>query len=694
MSAPPSALAAPRSSRARSTTAALVGLAPPLAAVGLLLAVGALDTLTEEGLPDPGPIVRIGIPVTQAVRDIAALLTVGALVVAAWCVGTGQEDSARERRMAPPSARDLLDTPRQRLVDLALFTSATWSTTGGLLIVLGYADAAGVSLGEPDLFRQSLFFAQNFELGQYLSASSGLALLVTLGCLLARSRSAVGLLVLIAVAGLWPMALTGHAAGTLNHDDAVNLQFFHLAGIAVWVGGLGAIVLVRRCLDEHLHVVVARYSSLAGWSFVVVGASGLFGAVLRLPGASALWSGYGAVLAVKVGALSVAGALGWWHRRSMISHMETGSRGHFARLAVVEVLVLTMAVGAGVALSRTAPPPPPGPPTPLTPAQSLIGKELPAPLEASGWFTTWDVDSLWLPVAVVMVVWYLRAARRLIRRGDRWSPRRTIAWVLGWAMLTWSTSGAPGAYAEVLFSMHMVQHMTIAMAVPMFLVMAAPVTLAMRTTPRRRDGSDGGREWLLRLVHSLPAHLLGHPVVAAGLFVASLVAFYYSSLFELSLQSHTAHQVMVLHFLASGYLFCSAVIGVDPGPDRPPFPFRALLIMVVFAMHAFFSVSLMSSNRVIAETWFTALQRDWGRTLLEDQNLGASIGWALGDYPLAVMAVALVVLWVSSDRREERRFDRREAATGEAELSAYNAYLSRLAVPNDAAATDHEESAR
>ncbi len=75
-------------------------------------------------------------------------------------------------------------------------------------------------------------FAQNFELGQYLSASSGLALLVTLGCLLARSRSAVGLLVLIAVAGLWPMALTGHAAGTLNHDDAVNLQFFHLAGIA------------------------------------------------------------------------------------------------------------------------------------------------------------------------------------------------------------------------------------------------------------------------------------------------------------------------------------------------------------------------------------------------------------------------------------------------------------------------------
>ena len=41
------------------------------------------------------------------------------------------------------------------------------------------------------------------------------------------------------------MALTGHAAGTLNHDDAVNLQFFHLVGISVWLGGLIALVLVR-----------------------------------------------------------------------------------------------------------------------------------------------------------------------------------------------------------------------------------------------------------------------------------------------------------------------------------------------------------------------------------------------------------------------------------------------------------------
>ena len=36
--------------------------------------------------------------------------------------------------------------------------------------------------------------------------------------------------------------------------------------------------------------------------------------------------------------------------------------------------------------------------------------------------------------------------------------------------MLWATSGAPGAYGEVLFSMHMVQHMTLATGVPVFIM--------------------------------------------------------------------------------------------------------------------------------------------------------------------------------------------------------------------------------
>ncbi len=148
----------------------------------------------------------------------------------------------------------------------------------------------------------------------------------------------------------------------------------------------------------------------------------------------------------------------------------------------------------------------------------------------------------------------------------------------------------------MLFSAHMLSHMTMSMIVPALLVLGAPVTLALRTLHRRTDGSRGGREWLLEVVHSRLLRVLGSPLVAAGLFAVSLVAFYYSPLFELSLRTHTGHVLMNLHFLLTGYLFASVLIGVDPGPARPPYPLRLVLLFGTMAFHAFFGVALVSGS--------------------------------------------------------------------------------------------------
>ncbi len=101
--------------------------------------------------------------------------------------------------------------------------------------------------------------------------------------------------------------------------------------------------------------------------------------------------------------------------------------------------------------------------------------------------------------------------------------------------------------------------------------------------------------------------------------------------------------------------------------------------MVVFGFHAFFSVSLMASNQILARDWFTVLQRPWGRTLADDQYLGASLGWALGDYPLAILAGALIWQWVRADQKERRRLDRQADRDGDQALHAYNQYLTGLA---------------
>ena len=643
----------------------LAALVPGLA-VALLVWNGAILPAATFGLPDPGAFTRWGLPLSRAVRDLSAAMTIGALVLTALAIPPESVDHARQATGT-----------RAQALGTAAFFGFLWTWSSLAVLVFTYSDLSGISPLAVGGLEQLSYFVSAFELGRSLLVGSTLAAVVAVGSLFARRISTVGVLALVALAALWPLALTGHAAGALNHDIAVNAQAGHLLGVTVWVGGLAVLILHGARLGDQLPAVASRYSTLAGWCFAIVALSGVAAAILRVGGWAGLSSSYAVLLAIKISALLLLGAAGRWHRRRLLPALtaDGGRRAAFGRLAAAELVVMAVAMGTGVALGRT---PPPADGEAATPAETLLGFSMPPPLGAAEWFTQWRIDTLWTPLALVGIGWYLYAARRLRRRGDRWPLGRTIAWIIGSLGLIWSTSGSPGVYGDVLFSMHMVQHMTIATAVPTFLVLAAPVTLALRTLPVRHDGSRGARDWLLLLVHSRLMRLVGHPLVAGALFIGSVVVFYYSPLFELSLRSHTAHVVMVAHFLITGYLFASVICGIDPGVQRPSYPLRMLLLMLIFAIHAFFSISLMANSTILAEDWFAALNRRWGRSLEDDQYLGASIGWALGDYPLAILAGALIWSWVKADHREASRHDRKAARDGEKQLSEYNDYLRRL----------------
>jgi cytochrome c oxidase assembly factor CtaG len=199
----------------------------------------------------------------------------------------------------------------------------------------------------------------------------------------------------------------------------------------------------------------------------------------------------------------------------------------------------------------------------------------------------------------------------------------------------------------------------------------------MRTLKPRRDGSRGAREWLLTVVHSRYLAVLGHPVVAAVLFGGSLIVFYYSPLFELALRTHVGHELMMVHFLATGYLFASVLIGVDPGANRPAYPLRLILLLATMAFHAFFGVALMQGNSLLAPDWFSAL--DPTANLLADQQRGGDFAWGLGEAPTLILVLGVAIGWSRSDTRENKRSDRAAERDGGQELQAYNAMLSQLA---------------
>jgi putative copper resistance protein D len=244
------------------------------------------------------------------------------------------------------------------------------------------------------------------------------------------------------------------------------------------------------------------------------------------------------------------------------------------------------------------------------------------------------------------------------------------------AALLWITCGVANVYEQFLFSVHMLEHMLLTMAVPVLLVLGAPVTLAVRAIRKREDGSRGAREWILLAVHSRVAAVFTHPLVSAGLFVASLWVFYYTPLFRWAIGDHVGHVWMTLHFLIVGYLFVQTLVGIDPVKNRPPYPIRLILLLIVMAFHAFFGLAILSDPGLFLADWYGSMGRTWGATPLEDQQAAGGIAWSVGEIPTVILAIGVAILWARSDEREARRRDRQAERDGDAELEAYNRMLA------------------
>ncbi|HET9655105.1 MAG TPA: bifunctional copper resistance protein CopD/cytochrome c oxidase assembly protein [Kineosporiaceae bacterium] len=621
-------------------------------------------------LADPGVLVRWGLPLVRVVGDLTQSLTIGLLVLACVALPVG-----KPRKAYAPALR------------AASLTAGVWAVAMLADAILTYADVSGQPMNDPTYGQQLASFLRDIDLGRGIAFVGLAAALIATLAAGATTLGSSGLLLLLALISLIPPALAGHAAGSSDHETAVTSLGFHLLGVTVWVGALAGLVCLWGGLsDRALGTAARRFSYIALWCFAVVAASGVVNGWLRIGGLDGLDSRYGAVLIGKVLLLVALGVMGWRHRTHTLPQIEAGRPRAFARLAAVEAAVMMLAVGLGVTLSVSAPPPPallteaPGLLTKAPgPAQALTGYPLPPSPSPLHYLDVWQPDLLWMVLVGLGAVMYAVGVLRLHRRGDGWHVGRTICWYIGLGILAYVTCGPPAAYGRVQFSAHMIAHMTIGMAVPLFLVLGAPVTLALRVLHPRRDGSRGAREWLLATVECGYMRFLSNPVVVIINFGFSLTLFYYSNLFRLALTTHVGHELMHVHFLFAGYLLAWVMIGVDPGPKRPSHPLRLVTLFVTLSFHSFFGVSLMMSNRLLAPDFFGALGRTWGGTLLEDQKLGGGIAWGIGELPTLALALILAVQWTRSDDREARRRDRAADRDGDAELNAYNAMLAQLA---------------
>jgi cytochrome c oxidase assembly factor CtaG len=635
----------------RSVTTLAIGAIVALA-IGLIIGGGASPLIFS----DPGPVVRFGAPVAKLIMNLSMATAVGSLVLSAFAGNTIE---------------------RSRLAEVAAWSAAIWLGSGAVNFVFTFLSASGSELSFGPEFSESLWlFATQIELGTLLALNLGFALLLSLSALAFKSQIGGAINAAIALAGLYPLAESGHASAEAGHALAVNSMLMHLVGISVWVGGLVALFAVFGYNADRAKVLTSRYSTLALFAFIIVSISGLTSGFIRLYSFEDLLSNYGLLLMGKAGLLVVLGAMGALHRKTLIDKMSNGSG--FIRLASFEIFVMGLAMGLGTALAKTAPPVSGVEFVPPTAAELLSGDPLPSELTPMSWFTVWDIDVLWATISVLGILVYLNGVRILRSRGDSWSIGRTSSWIGGMLVLFYVTNGAPNAYQEYLFSVHMVGHMVLSMLVPVLLVPGAPVTLLARAQKPRTDDTRGLREWVLWAVHTPFAWIVSHPIVAALNFALSLVMFYYTPLFRWATEEHIGHQWMLVHFLITGYLFVQSIIGVDPLPHRTSFPVKLMLLIGTMAFHAFFGLGLMNEQSLLLADWFGAMGRPWGPNPLADQAIGGAFAWGVGEIPTIIMTLIAVTQWSKSDARERKRLDRASDRNGNQDVTDYNEMFEKL----------------
>ncbi len=301
-------------------------------------------------------------------------------------------------------------------------------------------------------------------------------------------------------------------------------------------------------------------------------------------------------------------------------------------LAAIGATTLLLA-GAGAALAHGAP--------------------LPAPT-FPGVLLDWSLDPLPILGCLLAALAYGWAERQTDRAHAGTPVPRHRRWLFlaGLAAILLALVSPIDAYEGQLFSVHMVQHMLLELVAAPLIVMAAPITLALRAA------SPTGRRWILAVLHSRLLRWLAFPLTTWLLFAAVNWGWHFSSLYDVALENDLVHYIEHLTMLGAGLLFWWPVISPDPMPWRMPHPVRLLYLFLALPQNSFLGLALLSADTVLYSHYLTNI-RDWGPTPLADQQLGGTLMWVMGDMVFLAAMLGVVWAWMRFEDARTARLDAR-----------------------------------
>lgn len=243
-----------------------------------------------------------------------------------------------------------------------------------------------------------------------------------------------------------------------------------------------------------------------------------------------------------------------------------------------------------------------------------------------------------LLIIVGLLVAYVGGAYMQRRTVGGWSLWRVGAFTVGLGLLAVAVSPSVMRMAHHDLRFHMVQHLLIGMLAPLGLVLAAPMTLALRTlsvpAARRVTG----------VLRSGPIRVFSHPVTALVLNVGGMYLLYLTPLYAVTLTTPPLHYLVHVHFLGAGYLFTWAILA---GPDPAPHPSSMSVRLTVLFLS-------MGAHATLGKLMYGYL---WPRGTPhgpDEIRAAAQLMYYGGDAAELLLAVALFAMWYRMGARRRR----------------------------------------
>ena len=266
---------------------------------------------------------------------------------------------------------------------------------------------------------------------------------------------------------------------------------------------------------------------------------------------------------------------------------------------------------------------------------------------------SWMPDPTLICLMALSGLIYVRGWLRLRQqKPEQFGAARPLAFFAGLTSIFLAVCSPLDAFANLLLTAHMIQHLLLMMVAPPLLLFSDPLLPLLRGLPVKVS-----KHWLGPFLAwktlSRFGRRLTHPVVCWMGFVCATIAWHLPPMYELALRSQTLHAVEHVCFLATGVLFWWPVI--QPWPSRAQWARWAMIpyLFVADFQNTALSAFLIFSDRVVYPT-YAAVPRLPGMSALEDQAAAGAIMWVPGSLVFLIAVGVLTTKMLSSRHRAVR----------------------------------------